>query len=99
MLRDLGFDALEVRTVLAQDAPDDAVVAYALAQGLILITHDRGCARRAAASGVRHVRLRTRETQDRERLRASIDEVLTAFDGGAVRVTVFLNVLQVATEF
>lgn len=88
-LRDKGHDAVEVRDVLTHDAPDDAVVAYAASQHLILVTHDPGCARKATRQGVQHLRLRTSETQDRDRLRDAYAEVLGAIRFGATRVSLF----------
>ena len=94
MLRDRGQEATEVREVLAQDASDDAVTAYAASQGLVLITHDRGCAR-ANASGVPHLWLRTPETGDLERLRDVLLEVQSRLEAGATRLTLFPRVLRI----
>jgi predicted nuclease of predicted toxin-antitoxin system len=94
LLSDKGYDVVEVRAVLAHDAPDDAVVAYARARGLVLITHDRGCARRALASEVPHVWLRTREIQDRDRLEEALPEINAQLKGGAIRISLFLAVLR-----
>lgn len=89
LLRDSGHDAIEVRAVLGEDAADDVVAAYARAQGLVVVTHDRGLARRALRLGVPHLWLRTREPQDRDRLFACRREVERALVDGALRVEVF----------
>lgn len=94
LLRDAGHDAIEVRAVLGQDAADDVVAAYALARELIVVTHDRGLARRALRLGVPHLWLRTRESQDRDRLFACRGEVEGAFLDRAVRVEVFALVVR-----
>jgi len=94
MLRDRGREAVEVRAALAQDAPDDAVAAYAAARHMVLVTHDPGCARKARALVVQHVWLRTREWQDRDRLREALPQVEAMFQSGAVRVTLFNNVIR-----
>ena len=91
LLRDRGHEAVEVREALSHDAPDAAVVAYAHAQDLGLITHDRGCANRARRAGVVHVWLRTPEQRDRDRLDGSLSEVSAAIAAGAVRVTLFFG--------
>lgn len=98
LLRDSGFDAIEVRSVLGQEAPDDAIAAYAVAEGLLVVTHDRGLARRASKGGVPHLWLRTREDQDRDRLRESLPVVLSLFDLGAVRVLLFANVIRMVAS-
>ena len=95
LLVDRGEDAVEVRAVLGQDAPDDAVVAFAAAQDRWLITHDRGCARNALGKGVPHLWLRTPETDDVERLRTELDGVLPALEAGARRVTLFVGSVRV----
>lgn len=82
--------------MLAQDAPDDAVVAYAHAKELVLVTHDRGCARRALASGLPHLWIRTREMAARDRLHDALNEIEAAFDGGATRVTLFSTIVRTA---
>jgi predicted nuclease of predicted toxin-antitoxin system len=78
-----------------QEAPDDAVVAYAIAQGRILVTHDRGCARRSLAADRPHLWLRTPEPQDQDRLYAAVDEVVERFASGAIRVLLFLSTVRV----
>lgn len=95
LLLDRGHDAVEVRAVLGQDAPDDVVAAYAGAQGLIVVTHDRGLARRSARSTIPHLWLRTREPQDRERLEATIEEIAQAFAVGAIRIVLFASMVRV----
>jgi predicted nuclease of predicted toxin-antitoxin system len=95
LLRDRGHEATEVRAVLGQDAPDDAVAAYAAARGLIVVTHDRGLARRALRARLPHLWLRTREPKDRDRVAETVDEVAAAFAGEAIRVRLFAAVLRV----
>lgn len=95
LLRDGGIDSVEVREVLGQSAPDDAVAAYAAAFGYVLVTHDRALARRALASGLPHVWLRTREPQDRHRLAEVLEEVGKVIDAGALRVTVTRRTLRI----
>ncbi len=72
LLRDSGHDAVEVRQVLALDALDQEVAAYARAAGRIVLTHDRGLARRCLALGLVHLWMRTREPDDVGRRRASL---------------------------
>jgi len=91
VLADHGEDAVEVRSALGQDAPDDVVVAYAVATKRWLVTHDRGCARSALVRGVAHVWLRTREPIDADRVRDELAGMIAALSRGAIRVTV-LNV-------
>ena len=96
LLRDRGQDAVEVRAVLGQEAPDDVVAAYAVSQGMYLITHDRGCARIADRLSLPHVWLRTAEPRDADRLREVLDPVLMALGAGVIRVIVFQTVLRVS---
>jgi predicted nuclease of predicted toxin-antitoxin system len=51
LLRDQGEDVVEVRVVLAANAPDADVLAYASATATVLVTHDSALARRARALG------------------------------------------------
>src|ERR1035437_322798 len=62
---DLGHDATEVRQVLAHNAPDSAIAAYAAAEGFVLVTHDRGLARRCLLAGIPYLWLGTPEPQAR----------------------------------
>lgn len=86
LLRDRGEDAVEVRDVLAANAPDADVLAYARATARVLVTHDAALARRARA--VRHpfVWLRTREVDDVERFRAEISAIAEALAAGSVDI-------------
>ncbi len=88
LLGDRGWDIVEVRAVLAHDAPDVDVLAYARATVRVLLTHDRGLARRARAAGHPSVWLRTPETQDRDRLESCLAEVEAALAGGYPQVEV-----------
>ena len=94
LLLDLGHEAAEVRQALGHDAPDSAVAAYAAAEGFVVVTHDRGLARRCLLAGIPHVWLRTRETQDRERLREALPDIEKAFASGSVRVATSRRALQ-----
>lgn len=91
LLGDAGQDVIEVRAALGQDASDDDVIAYAASQDRTLVTHDRGCARKALDRGVPHVWLRTPETRDVDRLRAELGIVIGAIEVGVKRVTVLLS--------
>ena len=51
LLLDLGHEVAEVRQALADNAPDSSVAAYAAAEGFVLVTHDRGLARRCLLAG------------------------------------------------
>ena len=86
LLVDLGHEPTEVRQVLADNAPDLVVAAYAAAEGLVVVTHDRGLARRCLLAGTPHLWLRTREPQDRERIREALPAIEEAFAQGSVRV-------------
>jgi predicted nuclease of predicted toxin-antitoxin system len=86
LLLDLGHEVAEVRQALADNAPDSAVAAYAAAEGLVVVTHDRGLARRCLLAGTPHLWLRTREPQDRERIREALPAIEEAFAQGSVRV-------------
>lgn len=83
LLRDRGRDVVEVREVLAPDAPDADVLAYARATERVLVTHDVALVRRARASAHPHLWLRTREVDDRERLAADLDTIEEALAEGA----------------
>jgi predicted nuclease of predicted toxin-antitoxin system len=85
-LRDQGHEATEVRQVLADNAPDSVVAAYAAAEGLVVVTHDRGLARRCLLSAIPHLWLRTREPDDEERVREALPAIKEAFAAGSVRV-------------
>ena len=95
MLTDLGHEPTEVRQALADNAPDSVVAAYAAAEGLVVVTHDRGLARRCLLAGTPHLWLRTREPQDQERLRDVLPAVEQAFASGAVRVIASLRTLKI----
>lgn len=86
LLRDRGEEAVEVREVLAANAPDADVLAYARATARVLVTHDAALARRARA--VRHacVWLRTREVDDVEGFRAELPAIATALAAGSVDI-------------
>jgi predicted nuclease of predicted toxin-antitoxin system len=56
------------------------------AEGLVVVTHDRGLARRCLLAGTPHLWLRTREPQDRERIREALPAIEEAFAQGSVRV-------------
>lgn len=86
LLRDLGHDVLEVRAVLAANAPDAAIAAFARASGRRVITHDIRFARACWRDGIPHLWLRTSETEDVERLRGTIAAVETCLRDGALRV-------------
>lgn len=88
MLLDLDHEAVEVRQALAHDAEDSAVAAYATAEGLVVVTHDRGLARRCLLAGIPHLWLRTPEPQDQERMREALPAIVEAFGSGSIRVAV-----------
>jgi predicted nuclease of predicted toxin-antitoxin system len=85
-LRELGHEATEVRQVLAHDAPDSVVAAYAAAEGFVVVTHDRGLAKRCLLAGIPHLWLRTREPDDEERMREALPAIEEAFVQGSIRV-------------
>jgi predicted nuclease of predicted toxin-antitoxin system len=95
LLCDKGEDAVEVRDVLGQEAPDIAVVAYAASQDRWLVTHDRGCAKDAWGGRIPHVWLRTPETRDVDRLREVLAAAMTDLEAGCVRVTLFITTYRV----
>jgi predicted nuclease of predicted toxin-antitoxin system len=86
LLIDLGHEPTEVRQVLADNAPDSVVAAYAAAEGLVVVTHDRGLARRCLLAGIPHLWLRTPEPQDEDRIREALPSIEEAFAAGSVRV-------------
>jgi predicted nuclease of predicted toxin-antitoxin system len=88
LLRDAGHEAVEVRAVLGPQAEDSAVAAYAAARQLVLVTHDRGLARRAKDSGLKHIWLRTPEPDDRDAMQSVLKEIESGLSGGAVRVAI-----------
>lgn len=88
LLRDLGHDVLEVREVLAPDAPDAAIAAFARSSGRRVMTHDRLFARVCQRDGLPHLWLRTREAEDSQRIRDDLEGIEACFDAGAIRVTV-----------
>lgn len=87
-LRDRGEDAVEVREVLAANAPDADVLAYARATASVLVTHDSALARRARAIGHPCVWLRTREVHDVERFRTELAAIAAALAAGSVDIRV-----------
>ena len=95
LLADRGWDVVEVRAVLAHDAPDADVLAYARASGRRLLTHDRGLARRAREAGHPSVWLRTPETQDRDRIESYLPSLETALAGGQLQVQVIRTGLRI----
>jgi|SRR5665811_1159846 len=86
LLLDLGHEVTEVRQVLADNAPDSVVAAYAAAEGLVVVTHDRGPARRCLRAGIPHLWLRTRQPQDEDRVREALAAIEEAFAQGWVRL-------------
>ena len=94
LLRDRGWGAIEVREALAPDAPDSQVLAYSRATHRVLITHDRGLVHRARAAGHPFVWLRTRETDDRDRLVAELPEIEAALARGATEIQVLKRELR-----
>lgn len=85
---------MEVRDALAPDAPDADVLAYARATGRVLVTHDRGLARRARAAGHPLVWLRTLETEDRARLATEIHQIAAALERGSAEIQVLKHELR-----
>ena len=98
LLLDLGHDAVEVRQALADDAPDSVVAAYAAAEGFVLVTHDRGLARRCLLAGIPHLWLRTPEPQDEHRIREALPAIEDAFAQGSVRVVVSQRTLTAGPD-
>jgi len=88
LLLDRGDEAVEVREVLAHDAPDAAVAAYAAAENFVLVTHDRALARRCLGNAMPHLWLRTPEPRDAERIGEMLPLIEEAFRSHAVQVTV-----------
>lgn len=86
LLRDLGHDVREVREVLAANASDAAIAALARASGRRVVTHDTRFAGACRRDGIPHVWLRTAETEDAERLRATLTAIEACFGDGALRV-------------
>jgi hypothetical protein len=84
-----GHRAVPVRRALRQDASDAEIVAFALAQRLLIVTHDVGMARRARDARVQHVFRWGSEPVAEERVAAVIGDIETLLDGTALRVTVF----------
>src|ERR1035437_6455801 len=95
---DLGHDATEVRQVLAHNAPDSAVAAYAGAEGFVLVTHDRGRARRCLLAGIPHLWVRTPEPQDEDRIREALPAIEEAFARGSIRVVASRRTLTMGSE-
>jgi predicted nuclease of predicted toxin-antitoxin system len=88
LLRDRGEDVVEVREVLAANAPDADVLAYARATASVLVTHDAALARRSRV--IRHpcLWLRTREVHDVERFRTELAAIAAALAAGAVDIRI-----------
>jgi predicted nuclease of predicted toxin-antitoxin system len=82
LLDDRGHAVEEVRSVLGEAAADRDIAAYASARRMIIVTHDRGLARRCRQSRLAHVQLRTREVDDRPRLDAVIEDVAEMLEAG-----------------
>lgn len=78
LLRDRGHDAVEVRVVLGPAALDLDIRAYAVAQQRILVTHDRGMAKRCRSAAEPHVWLRCPEPNDRRHLEAHLAAIVVA---------------------
>jgi predicted nuclease of predicted toxin-antitoxin system len=76
--RDRGYDAVEVREILGPAALDLDIGAYAVAQQRIVVTHDRGMARRCRAAAEPHVWLRCPEPDDRRHLEAHLQAIVLA---------------------
>jgi predicted nuclease of predicted toxin-antitoxin system len=98
LLLDLGHEAVEVRQALADNAADSVVAAYAAAEGLVVVTHDRGLARRCLLAGTPHLWFRTREPQDRERIREALPAIEDAFAQGSVRVVASRRTVTVGSD-
>jgi predicted nuclease of predicted toxin-antitoxin system len=84
LLRDRGDDVVEVREVLAANAPDADVLAYARATARVLVTHDTALARRARQLQHPCLWLRTREVHDMERIRTELATIAAALAAGSV---------------
>jgi predicted nuclease of predicted toxin-antitoxin system len=95
LLLDLGHEAAEVRQSLADNAPDSAVAAYAAAEGLVVVTHDRGLARRCQLAGIPHLWLRTPEPQDEDRIQEALPAIEEAFARGSIRVVASRRTLTI----
>ena len=98
LLVDMGHQAVEVRQALADNAPDSAVAAYAAAESFVLVTHDRGLARRCLLAGTPHLWLRTPEPQDVDRIREALSDVEEAFSQGSIRVVASRRTLTTTPE-
>jgi hypothetical protein len=62
---------------------------------MVVLTHDRGCAQRALEHGVPHVRFRTFEVEDRDRLEESLLEIVDLLTKGATRIMLFKGSVRV----
>ncbi|MGD0248980.1 MAG: DUF5615 family PIN-like protein [Candidatus Limnocylindrales bacterium] len=98
LLIDLGHEVAEVRQALADNAADSVVAAYATAEGFVLVTHDRGLARRCLLAGIPHLWLRTSEPQDEGRIREALPATEEAFAQGSIRVVASLRTLTMGPE-
>lgn len=83
-----GQIATEVRTVLGGDASDAAITAYAKANGLWVVTKDREFAKRRRPAGEPTLWLQTLQTEDAERLRTRLPDVIGASGAGAIQLIV-----------
>lgn len=91
LLQAAGENAIEVRSVLGGDALDAAITAYAEAVDRWVVTKDREFAQRRRATGKPNLWLRTRQTEDRDRLRDRLDETLAAVAAGASQLTMTID--------
>jgi predicted nuclease of predicted toxin-antitoxin system len=98
LLLDLGHEVAEVRQALADNAPDSSVAAYAAAEGFVLVTHDRGLARRCLLAGIPHLWLRTPEPQDEDRIREALPAIEEAFAQGSIRVVASRRTLAIGRD-
>lgn len=98
MLLDLGYEVTEVRQALADNAADSAVAAYASAESFVLVTHDRGLARRCLLAAIPHLWLRTPEPQDEDRIREALPAIEEAFAHGSIRVVASRRTLTIGRD-
>lgn len=86
LLRRKGRLTVEVRDVLAFNASDAVVAAYAEVEGRVLITHDSLMAERCLRQKIPHIWLRMRESLAVERLDQELASAEAFLRAGAVRV-------------
>jgi predicted nuclease of predicted toxin-antitoxin system len=91
LLAESGHEPIEVRQVLAHNSPD---AAYAAAGCFVLVTHDRGLAKRCLLAGIHHLWLRTPEPHDEGRVRDVLPAIEEAFAQGSTRVVVSRSTLR-----